>query len=54
MGQHKATCRHTGGPVPAQNSFSTGIPLAMPAVGQQCRLDARSGPDLSAMWVVGD
>jgi len=27
------------------------LPLAMPVVGQKCWLDARSGPDPSAMWV---
>ncbi|MED6262523.1 hypothetical protein ATANTOWER_020977 [Ataeniobius toweri] len=32
------------GPVPAE------MPVAMPAVNQQCRLEARSGPDLFASW----
>jgi len=46
MGQLRASIARSG-PNPVH------LPLAMPAVGQKCRLDARSGPDPSAMWDVG-
>ena len=46
MGQLQATIARSG-PHPVH------LPLAMPAVSQNCRLDARCGPDPSAMWDVG-
>ena len=45
LGQLRATIAKSG-PHPVH------LPLAMPALGQKYRLDARSGPDRSAMWDV--